>query len=233
MQHLPTGDYWTSIDSHSPLASSSSRDIKDLPTAYAELVAILPSSSSLSTKPPPTLATYHPTKSAVSKKPLPAQLRVTTGSFLDYGIWSSFAPTFDQDGERVGKRELGEAIYYKQERTRQREAAQRERREGTGTIIEVHDSDIEMLQEAPQNITKIDIDPELEGLLPPEGVQSLKSTIENLEFENSIQELLDRNHRALERLEDLQIERLSAEGGASSLVEEGSEEWDTGQYSWH
>jgi hypothetical protein len=68
----------------------------------------------------------------------------------------------------------------------------------------------------------------LDGLLSKEQIASLKSVFKSLELENAVQELLDRNTKALRRLEELQRQRLMKEGGFHA-VEEGSEEWDTGK----
>src|ERR1700733_8065084 len=49
LQHLPTGDYWSS------LSSDTTASLKDLPSANAELVAILPTPLETASKPVPTL----------------------------------------------------------------------------------------------------------------------------------------------------------------------------------
>jgi hypothetical protein len=68
----------------------------------------------------------------------------------------------------------------------------------------------------------------LEELLPPDEVKNIKAALGSLEMENAVQELLERNRRALIRLEELQRQRLIADGGRISTAAEGSEEWDTG-----
>lgn len=72
---------------------------------------------------------------------------------------------------------------------------------------------------------------ELEGLLPPAEIAAIKATLNTLELEDAVHELLERNKRALVRLEELQRLRLGSESGGSSQVEEGSDEWDTGKWS--
>jgi hypothetical protein len=118
----------------------------------------------------------------------------------------------------VGPRELGEVIYGWEEKRRDKIAQWRERREGTGTIEEV----------PPVPSTSQNIDVELEELLPPDEVKDIKAALGSLELENAVQELLERNRRALIRLEELQRLRLMADEGGSSTAVEGSEEWDTG-----
>ena len=71
----------------------------------------------------------------------------------------------------------------------------------------------------------------LEGLLPLHEVAVIKAALGTLELEEAVNELLGRNRRALARLEALQRLRIGSEDGALSQVEEGSEEWDVGEYS--
>ena len=213
VQHLPSGDWWTS--------STSLFSTSDLHTGNAELVAILPTPSS-SEKSPPTLGSYCP--KPTTKKYSPSQhRRVTTGAFLDYGPYASFAPSFDQDCEVVGRRGLGEILWYREERKHMREAFRRERIEGTGTIVEVTPEEPEI---APQDQEGTIADEELEELLSPDEVVSIKAALNSLELEKSVQQLLERNQRALVRLGELQMQRLLKH--PASNAEEGSEEWDTG-----
>ena len=214
LQHLPTGDYWTSLDSDSALTTA----LKDLPTANAELVAVLPTPLESSFNQIPTLGSYKPQKPLSPSKPLPPQRRVTTCDFLDYGVWASFAPAFDHDAQIVGPRELGEIVYGWEEKRKDRIALWRERREVTTTTIE----------QAPLVPSSQNIQAELEELFPPDEVKHITAALGSLELENAVQELLVRNTRALIRLEELQRSRLMASGGGSSAAVEGSEEWDTG-----
>lgn len=69
----------------------------------------------------------------------------------------------------------------------------------------------------------------MDSLVAPEHAASLREFMETLDLEEAIQELLDRNMQALARLEVLQSQRLGGEGGGTSQVEVGSEEWDLGQ----
>jgi hypothetical protein len=235
MQRLPTGEWWTSLNSD--LHSSS--DLKDLPTAHAELVAILPAAprSKSDTKDIPTLGSYAPKKvpSGIKQK-LPAPRHVSCGSFLDYGPYASFAPSFDQDGKEVGKAQLGEVISGWAEVKKRRELATMQ----TASVVEViedaqDDTPIGILEGNSQQKDKHravdgqDIVDSLDGLLSRCQIDAFKSTMESLELEAGVQELLDRNRRALERLEVLQAKRLGAQNGGSSVVEEGSEEWDIGE----
>ncbi|KAF8238393.1 hypothetical protein L208DRAFT_1387642 [Tricholoma matsutake] len=215
LQHLPTGDYWTSLNSDAALSTA----LRDLPTANAELVAILPTPLETSSKHVPSLGSYKPSKPLAPFKPLPPQRRVTTCQFLDYGIWASFAPAFDHDAQVVGPSELGELIYSWEQRRTDRIALWQETREGTGTIEEV----------LPEPSPPQDLDAQLEELLPPDEVKGIKAALGSLQLENAVQELLERNRRALLRLEELQRLRLMADGGESSTATEGSEEWDTAQ----
>ncbi|GLB36546.1 hypothetical protein LshimejAT787_0308340 [Lyophyllum shimeji] len=229
VQHLPNQDYWTSLNSDAALTSSLQR----LPTAHSELVAIFPTPASAPKKPVPTLGSYVSTRPLASVKPLPAHRTVTTGTFLDYGPWSSFAPSFDHNAEVVGRRELGFALYASHEKRQKRMAALREAQEGRGSIEEVFSEPLTapeavVVPEREGESQAVDLDNELQELLPPEEVAAIKAALGSLELENAVYELLERNRRALVRLEELQIARLIKEG-EHSKAEEGSEEWDTAQ----
>ena len=209
VQHLPSGDWWSSLTS---LASPSK-----LQTAKAELVAVLPSPSSFENS-ATTLASS--LKSFPQKKIHQSHRIVSTGAFLNYGLFSSFAPSFDQDIELVGRRELGQVLYYQEEKKRTRQS--------------LHDTSsfLETPQDRPDPLQNDGFDSELDldSLLPPDEVKSLKAALNSLELENSVQKLLERNQRALERLEELQSQRLT--NHPTSNAEEGSEEWDTGSSSF-
>ena len=208
VQHLPSGDWWSSLAS---LASPSK-----LQTAKAELVAVLPSPSSFENS-VTTLASCS-SKAFPQKKFHHSHRIVSTGAFLNYGLFSSFAPSFDQDIELVGRRELGQVLYYQEEKMRASQSLQ-----GTSSILETPPD----RPDSPKNSFDPELD--LDSLLPPDEVKLLKAALNSLELENSVQKLLERNQRALERLEELQTQRLIKH--PTSNAEEGSEEWDTGSLS--
>ena len=224
MQHLPAGDYWTSLNAD---IHNSSKKLKDLSLGHAELVAIFPvPSTSASATPVPTVGSYHVNKLATSAGQLPEHRQVSTGSFLDYGIWSSFAPSFNHSGEVAGRSEIGELLYRREQKKRAREEWKRERSEGSGNIMEV---DEETPNESKNGQVQLaDIDAQLEGLLPSDQVETLKDALSCLNLERAVNELLERNCRALQRLDELQKMRLSGPDGGSNPVDEGSEEWETG-----
>jgi hypothetical protein len=198
VQHLPSGDWWSSITSlDSPSA---------LHTANADLVAVLPTPSS-STHQHNTLAAYS-TRSVSHPKP-PPHRRVSTGVFLDYGPYSTFAPSFDQDGEIVGRHQLGQALFHRDQKIRLPHPSTPEDSPAFQRDEPIVDSD-------------------LEAILPPEQVDSIKAALNSLELEKSVQTLLDKNQRALKTLEKLQFERLT--NRPTTAAEEHSEEWETGSF---
>ncbi|KAG6820353.1 hypothetical protein H0H93_001798 [Arthromyces matolae] len=216
VQHLPNQDYWTSLNDSDALTDA----LKLLPTAHSELVAIIPTPSTTQSDkyPVPTLASYAPTLSVQSIKPLPQQRAVTTGAFLDFGPWASFAPTFDHDGELVGRNELALSLYASHERRKQRHAPC----ESVKEVVLPHNINDHSMRES------VDLEQELRELFSPEEAAEVKGALDTLELENAVQELIDRNRRALINLERLQVERL-IKGGDRSVLKEGSEEWDTAQ----
>ena len=64
------------------------------------------------------------------------------------------------------------------------------------------------------------------------SVSSLESALDGLEVQGSTQELLERNAKALARLEELQLSRYGDSAGFKP-VEVGSEEWETGSIYGH
>jgi hypothetical protein len=217
VQHLPSGDYWSSLNSRQP-SSSPTFHLKDLPTGHAELVAVLPTpSSSHDPKPPPTLGSYAPS-TPHPKKALPAQRHVASSAFLDYGPWATFAPSIDHDCETVGRRELGEILWYRHERKIQKQAEL-----NRGIISEPEEPELSVDAE-------FDVDAELGHFFPPDTIQSLKTALDNTELENLVDELLSRNRRALVQLQELQVSRLTKPDAASTTLDQHSEEWEIGVY---
>lgn len=238
VQRLGDNDWWSSLGSSYPSLTADGKDLKDMSTAYAELVAIIPTPSS-SLKEPPTLASY--TKKSIPKpqNEMTESRKLGCGEFLDYGLYSTFAPVFNQEGVEVGRARLGEVLYYKErERRRQirmQELEERQARQRNvlppATYVSAEEDDIVEVERSSskqkEKMKDVDMDG-LEGLLSTEQIASLKATLGSLELENAVQELLDRNSRALERLEKLQNQRL-LEGGGAKPVQVGSEEWDVGK----
>ena len=231
MQKLPSGEWWTSLDSD--IASLDGSDLKNLPTALAELVAILPSmsTSEASGASVPTLGSL--SRKLHTKKPtLPGPRHISAGSFLDYGPNSSFAPSFEQDGVEVGQFALGEIMWSRLKRV---ESASKPIKQLPSATTE----DVQMTDDSPddvrsqQRVGGTDQDGEqriaLDPILEPDQVAPIQDLMRTLDLEVAIQELLDRNNRALARLEDLQAQRLGGENGGASVVEVGSEEWDVGE----
>jgi hypothetical protein len=239
MQKLPSGEWWTSLNSDIASLFSDGSDFKNLPTAHAELVAILPSApaSEDSGSSVPTLGAL--SRKLHTKKPtLPGPRHLSTGSFLDYGPNASFAPSFEQDGLEVGRFTLGEIMWSRSRRKKIQaatEACTRRRQLTSATIEDVQMIDNTLNEERAQQCDG-EVGQEngtplfgLDPLLAPDQAASVQDFLGTLELEVAIQELLDRCKRALVRLEDLQLQRLGGENGGASRVEVGSEEWDVGE----
>ncbi|KAK7468525.1 hypothetical protein VKT23_003029 [Stygiomarasmius scandens] len=196
-QHLPSGTYWSSL---------TDRNLKDLAKGHAELVSVLPSPLNTSLDDVPTLGSYNKPVPAPSRSILLDPHKVSHGHFLDYGIWASFAPSFDQDGVELGRKQLGEFYYDRQQRRTRKQIA------------------IDRFNQQDQPMEEHSFD---QDLLPPEQVAQLKGVLDSLQLESAVTELLDRNRKALQRLQFLQYLRLTSD--PNSTVEQGSEEWDTAQ----
>ncbi|KAI0639021.1 hypothetical protein C8Q77DRAFT_1213715 [Trametes polyzona] len=236
VQHLPTGDWWSSVSSDSPAADEQEKDLKSLYTAKADLVAIFPSSSS------PELAQKHTLGDYVTKKPTgtaryrPAPpRRVSCGKFLYYGPYASFAPCFDQDGVEVGRIAMGEVIFQQEMKRRFRALVKGKRkafegsREGQTEDVDIQEQEPSGENAAGPSDKPADIVKGIEALLPAEEVDAIKASLGTLEMELAVDELLQRNAKALQRLEELQLARLREQGSGSSIVEVGSEEWVVAQ----
>ncbi|KAJ7850694.1 hypothetical protein B0H14DRAFT_3451846 [Mycena olivaceomarginata] len=246
MQHLPGGDYWSSANLPHPSASESGpADLKDAPTGHADLVALFPTPSTSSPSTIRKLGDYAraPVYGAPKNTPLPAQRRVTCGAFLDYGLHASFAPTWVQNGREVGMRELSEVVAQRAQRYREKLAARQRAVEVQQAAIAAakaaeEEVMLEDVQEKPEPTevrgSQSDVDG-LQDILAPDEIESLKAVLGSLELENAVQELLTRNRKALQRLGQLQVERLrigtDADSNAwhrrhASTLKEGDEEWD-------
>ncbi|KAK7040631.1 hypothetical protein R3P38DRAFT_2769158 [Favolaschia claudopus] len=241
MQSLPgNATYWSSAN----LPPTSAPDtgpsaLKDLPTGHAHLVAVFPTpSTSASTSTLPKLGDYARAPvlsydSGRSKHVAPtAQRRVTCGSFLDYGAFASFAPSWVGNGREIGQRQLGEVYAQRAQRYREKlEARQRAVELQQAALLAANAAE-EKADDAmeppppPDSASKVETDVDaLEDILSPNEIESLKAVLGSLELENAVTELLTRNRIALQRLGQLQVERLRA-GKGKSPVEEGDEEWD-------
>lgn len=223
MQKLPSGEWWTSLDSE---IISRGTDLKSLSTGHAELVAIFPAPSSSSLPPEPrTLKHYTSSRTpSGTSTPVPPKHRyVSRGSFLDYGPYSSFAPTFDQGGREIGRAVYGEVLWRERgNRLRLKVLKKKQLMEGNLPDVIMEESG-----STEQGSSSEDWHETLKTFL---SVSSLKSALDDLEVQDSVQELLERNAKALARLEELQLRRYGDPSGFKS-VEVGSEEWETGSYS--
>lgn len=237
MQNLPNGEWWSSaLASDDPRARLSAREARALKHGEAELVSILPSAvDAYEDADVPPLGGYAPgpKKDKRGKAKQPQGINVPTvrsGSFLDYGPWASFAPSFDSDAAEVGRDALG-ALY--ETRARRRLARQKQAHELPQTTTAVSaDEDAMQVDEGPA-ATNGAIDPALSALSVAATASESTATddvsmlvnniVSEWELEKHVSELLQRNARAIADLELMQLHRLSR--GAS--VEEDSEEWRT------
>ncbi|KZW02151.1 hypothetical protein EXIGLDRAFT_829698 [Exidia glandulosa HHB12029] len=221
MQKLPNGEWWTSaLASDDPRAGLSAREAKGLTHGQAELVSLLPSIVDTPEDTPDVskLGDYAPGPKKTKRKQTQVQHglsipKIASGTFLDYGPYASFAPSFDSDSAEVGRDALG-ALYDARERRRMA----RQKRP-----VEVAD-DAMQVDEPPQAV----IDPALSGVSSKSASADpldalLDDVLAEVEFETSISELLQRNARALVDLEVMQLRRLKI----GAPVEEDSEEWRT------
>ena len=224
MQKLPSGEWWTSLNSD---IISQGTDLKGLSTGHAELVSIFPAPSSSSLPPEPrTLKHYtsNRTPSGTSTPVPPKHRYVSRGSFLDYGPYSSFAPTFDQGGREVGRTVYGEVLW-RERGNRLRLRALKKKQLAESNLPDAIMEEPSSIKQGPSSGE--DWHETLKDFL---SISSLTSALDNLEVRDSVQELLERNAKALARLEEMQLRRYGDPLGFKP-AEVGSEEWETGTYS--
>lgn len=244
VQRLPNGEWWTSLNLDVPNADV--KDLTELNTAHADLVAILPTPA-ISSKPPPTLSSLELKGKTASKTKAPGHRRISCGAFLDYGPNTSFAPTFDSDGADLGVLSVSSVLWRKNEKEKMRKKAQilaeryrkrladsaREEEEKTTTmevdgISEV--TDVDKMTLTSREDQEREKEEELLKSVFGEESSSVQNLLDSAACEENVTALLRNNAKALLRLEELQWSRLGGEGGGSSTVEEGSEEWTIGEY---
>ncbi|KAF7367361.1 hypothetical protein MSAN_00798500 [Mycena sanguinolenta] len=232
MQHLPAGPYWSSANLNlTSEPETGPADLKDLPTGHADLVVILPAPS-VSASDVPKLGDYarapvDPGRPKHHSAPTGPR-RVTCGSFLDYGSFSTFAPCWVQNGREIGMRQLGEVLGQRGRLYREKVQVRERTVQDTIAAAKAAEMDkaamvIETVEPPPPpEPAESEVDG-LQDILAPDEIESLKAVLGNLELENAVQELLTRNRKALQRLGQLQVERHRA---GTRPVKEGDEEWD-------
>lgn len=251
VQRLPTGDWWSSVNSDPTLETENlSTMMKDLYTANAELVAILPTpvpvipSDGKAAYPSTTIPSLGslsfpippPRPNAPPKPKPPTSRKVTCGQFVDYGPYASFAPCWDGGGVgvEVGRGEMGQWVGGVVARRKLERARGRKAKSGppSRAVTEVPDpeiKDVEMSGTTPTPSLEQMTDEAFDGLLPPEEVAAIKAAMGSVDLQLSVGELLEKNSKALKRLGDLQRLRLLNSRDKDRQVVEGSEEWDTGK----
>lgn len=236
IQKLPSGDYWTSaLSSDDPQGGLSPKQARAVAHGQAELVIALPSAPDDYVDESKSRTTLGGFTTGPLKKPKPkaqnavpgAPRKATTGSFLDYGFCTSFAPVYDGDAVDIGRDEL--AAYYdsrtkmRAERVRRMTLLQ-ERLQAQLAAASGDDMDVDETSHGASE-AQIVVDP---ALVPPmsHDTNSDPSTIvfsqalAELEREDAVTTLMQRNARALSDLQVLQMHRLR---NGSALDPDGAE----------
>lgn len=225
MQRLPNGDWWTSA-SHASRGLTR-KEAAELVKGQAELVAILPSAHS-APEDQPKLGDYllaKKEKSSSKSKTTNLQLtprKLASGTFLDYGPYMSFAPSFDSDAAEVGREALGE-IYHA--RTIKREIRKQYFKSLHRAVSQTLDSDVMQIDGHESTSNTDTLEAQIAEFFSENDAPGLKAFVEDMQLEEQVSELLKRNSTALENLCELQMLRLNKGG----TVEEGSEEWELGK----
>jgi hypothetical protein len=151
---------------------------------------------------------------------------LSSGTFLDYGSYTSFAPAFDSEGAEIGRDSLGQILMGKIDKKKiqdlrrkllNRQQIEQEDRRNRRAI------DVDTMQwhdQLPSSLDDI-----FTSLFPGSQVDGLIGALRLLQVEEGVASLLEKNAEALERLSLLQTIRLK-DGNPS--VKEDSEEWNLG-----
>ncbi|KZS93242.1 hypothetical protein SISNIDRAFT_73810 [Sistotremastrum niveocremeum HHB9708] len=221
MQKLPNGEYWTSVNAQ---ANDGGEDVKDLGTAYAQLVSILPSLPPPLSKPPKLGDCFIAKKSSSKFKPLHLHARhLSSGSFLEYSHFSSFAPCWDTDGSELGREGAGMILDYRRRKQEERIAWRRHEGElaaGTSRSQVEIDPALQDLGETSKDHQEDSVEDVLLDILPKDEIQDTALWIKGIETEDEITRLLSNNAKALEQLSCLQRSRIRK----GDLTEPGEEE---------
>lgn len=231
VQKLPEGEWWSSSNSIREGENGLSvSEVKDLRRGYAELASVIPTlplqPSSMSTL--GELQMENRKDSRFRFRPLSIHPRMlASGSFLDYGPYTSFAPFFDSEGAEVGQHGLTEIFRGKLQHKKLKELRkkvwaklQQERDEEEQQMYAEDDTD-RPVEEKSTEMYEI-----LESIFPAEKSNGFKDVLRVIEVEEGVSELLKRNSRALDRLNTLQFTRLR---GGFTPVKEDTEEWQLAQ----
>ncbi|GJJ09573.1 hypothetical protein Clacol_003796 [Clathrus columnatus] len=229
VQKLPDGEWWSSSNSIREGENGLTvTEAKDMRKGHAELASIIPTlpldPSSMSTL--GELQMENRKESRHRFRSLHMHPRVLcTGSFLEYGPYSSFAPSFDSEGAEVGRHGLGEYLSARLERRKIKDARKR-----LLTKLQKEHDEKYWHTESPSEVTVEEKDSVIEDVLtslfPNQNAAEFKDILHSLQIEERISSLLERNARALERLDILQSIRLR---DGFTPVKEDSEEWKLAQ----
>ncbi|KAF8591997.1 hypothetical protein K439DRAFT_621098 [Ramaria rubella] len=230
VQRLPGGEWWSSSNTaREGELGLTTADAKDMRKGQAELVSIIPALP-LSPSSMPTLGELQMEGRKEPRHRFKAMhmhpRTLSSGTFLDYGPFTSFAPAFDSEGAEVGRDGLGQMLMGRLERRKIKEA----RRKLIVRLQAEQEDDVRMVDSSEMDVNhEMDgeaIDSLLESLLPGEKADGFKSALQALKVEDGVACLLVKNARALERLNLLQTVRLRS-GNASA--KEDSEEYKIAQ----
>jgi hypothetical protein len=197
MQKLPGGEYWTSLSSSQGYSQPLSRPS----VACAQRVSILPSLPPSSPARPTLGSLCIPNKVAHKFKPThltPRQL--SQGSFLNYGPYTSFAPSWDSEGAEMGRDSVGACLEYKRRRKNRRA-----RPSADPSAVEL-DSRLTGESETADESNKADIDIKYRDEYDSRTEISL--LLESVQLETGTDELLEQNAQAIHRLHYLQALRI-------------------------
>jgi hypothetical protein len=229
VQKLPGGEWWSSANTiREGEQGLSAPEAKGLQKGHAELASIIPSLPLQTTSLSTLGDLQREGRKEVRSKFRPLQMHprsLSSGTFLDYGSYASFAPAFDSEGAEVGREGLGQVLMGRINKRKIKEA----RRKLLAQIQAEQSVDTDTTDTSEKEKEKEQVQPAIDHLLsslfPAQDMDVLKEALQLLQVEEGVSELLQKNACALERLNLLQMVRLQSE---HPELKADTEEWRLG-----
>ncbi|KAF8505134.1 hypothetical protein BU17DRAFT_101214 [Hysterangium stoloniferum] len=225
-QKLPGGEWWSSANTiREGEQGLSATEAKELHKGHAELVSIIPSLP-IPTSSLPTLGDLRMEgRKGVRSKFRPLQMHyrsLSSGTFLDYGPYTSFAPAFDSEGAEVGREGLGQVLMGRIDKRKIKERRRKLMAQlQAEQSVDIDTADTSVKEKSREHDRPV-LDDILSSLFPAQDVDAFKEALQLLQVEEGVAELLQKNASALNHLNGLQMVRLQSE---DQELKVDTEEW--------
>ncbi|KAF8511896.1 hypothetical protein BU17DRAFT_54342, partial [Hysterangium stoloniferum] len=229
-QKLPGGEWWSSANTiREGEQGLSATEAKELHKGHAELVSIIPSLP-IPTSSLPTLGDLRMEgRKGVRSKFRPLQMHyrsLSSGTFLDYGPYTSFAPAFDSEGAEVGREGLGQVLMGRIDKRKIKERRRKLMAQlQAEQSVDIDTADTSVKEKSREHDRPV-LDDIFSSLFPAQDVDAFKEALQLLQVEEGVAELLQKNASTLNHLNGLQMVRLQSE---DQELKVDTEEWKLAQ----